>query len=203
MKIWIDADAAPREVKEIIFRAAKRLQIETILVANQTSYTPPGAKCISTVTVREGANVADAYIVEHSSANDLAITADIPLAAQLVEKGVVVIDPRGELYTADNVRSRLSVRDYLDQARGAGELTGGSRPYGERDKAAFASAFDRMLVRLMKLAQRSQPPAQSSAVPPLYRIRQANQRVEIWVRAKRKGCRYELSIQYWAARLEY
>ncbi len=100
MKIWIDADAAPREVKEIIFRAAKRLQIETILVANQTSYTPPGAKCISTVTVREGANVADAYIVEHSSANDLAITADIPLAAQLVEKGVVVIDPRGELYTA-------------------------------------------------------------------------------------------------------
>ena len=156
MKIWIDADAAPREVKEIVFRAAKRLKIETVLVANQTSYTPPESRHITSVTVREGANVADTYIVDNSQANDLVITADIPLAALLVEKDVVVIDPRGEQYSADNVRSRLSVRNYLDQARGAGEIRGGSRPYGERDKAAFASTFDRLLARLIKVAERAQ-----------------------------------------------
>ena len=104
--------------------------------------------------VREGANVADAYIVENSHANDLVITADIPLAALLVEKGVVVIDPRGEQYSADNIRSRHSIRNYLDQARGAGEITGGSRPYGDRDKAAFASTFDRLLARSIKLEER-------------------------------------------------
>lgn len=150
LQIWIDADAAPREVKEIVFRAAKRLKIATILVANQTHYTPPETNYIRSVTVRDGANVADGYIVTHSQPHDLVITADIPLAALLVEKEVWVIDPRGEEYTADNIRSRLSIRDYLDQARGAGEITGGSRPYGERDKAAFASTFDRLLVRRLK-----------------------------------------------------
>ncbi len=164
MKIWVDADAAPREVKEIIFRAAKRLKVETILVANQTHYTPPEMRHITSVTVREGANVADAYIVDNSQANDLAITADIPLAALLVEKEVVVIDPRGEQYSADNIRSRLSIRNYLDQARGAGEITGGSRPYGDRDKAAFASTFDRLLAKLIKLAERAQ--GESNALPP-------------------------------------
>ncbi len=164
MKIWVDADAAPREVKEIIFRAAKRLKVETILVANQTHYTPPEMRHITSVTVREGANVADAYIVDNSQANDLAITADIPLAALLVEKEVVVIDPRGEQYSADNIRSRLSIRNYLDQARGAGEITGGSRPYGDRDKAAFASTFDRLLAKLIKLAERAQ--GESDALPP-------------------------------------
>lgn len=164
MKIWVDADAAPREVKEIIFRAAKRLKVETILVANQTHYTPPEMRHITSVTVREGANVADAYIVDNSQANDLAITADIPLAALLVEKEVVVIDPRGEQYSADNIRSRLSIRNYLDQARGAGEITGGSRPYGDRDKATFASTFDRLLAKLIKLAERAQ--RESNALPP-------------------------------------
>ena len=164
MKIWVDADAAPREVKEIIFRAAKRLKVETVLVANQTHYTPPESRHITSITVREGANVADAFIVENSQANDLVITADIPLAALLVEKEVVVIDPRGEQYSADNIRSRLSIRNYLDQARGAGEITGGSRPYGDRDKAAFASTFDRLLARLIKMEERSKrdadtPPA--------------------------------------------
>lgn len=154
--IWVDADAAPREVKEIVFRAAKRLKVETVLVANQTHFTPSGSSYITSVTVGEGANVADAYIVEKSRANDLVITADIPLAALLVEKEVAVIDPRGEQYSADNIRSRLSIRNYLDQARGAGEITGGSRPYGDRDKAAFASTFDRLLAKLLKLAQRPQ-----------------------------------------------
>lgn len=164
MKIWIDADAAPREVKEIIFRAAKRLKVETILVANQTHFTPLESRHITSVTVREGANVADAYIVDNSQAYDLVITADIPLAALLVEKEVVVIDPRGEQYTADNIRSRLSIRNYLDQARGAGEITGGSRPYGDRDKAAFASTFDRLLARLIKQGERAQRDA--SLLPP-------------------------------------
>ncbi len=166
VKIWIDADAAPREVKDIVFRAARRLKIETVLVANQTSYTPPEARCITSVTVREGANVADAYIVENARANDLVITADIPLAALLVEKEVVVIDPRGEQYSADNIRSRLSIRNYLDQARGAGEITGGSRPYGDRDKAAFASTFDRLLARLIKLAERESQASKDVIQPP-------------------------------------
>lgn len=153
MKIWVDADAAPREVKEIIFRAAKRLKVETVLVANQSQFTPPGAAYISSITVRDGANVADAYIVSHSEPLDIVVTADIPLAAQLVDKQVVVVDPRGEEYSADNIRSRLSVRDYMDQARGAGNITGGSRPYNERDKAAFASTFDRLLTRSLKASQ--------------------------------------------------
>lgn len=164
MKIWVDADAAPREVKEIIFRAAKRLKVETILVANQTHYTPPETRHISSITVREGANVADAYIVDNSQPNDLVITADIPLAALLVEKEVAVIDPRGEQYSADNIRSRLSIRNYLDQARGAGEITGGSRPYSDRDKAAFASTFDRLLARLIKVAERA--PREANSLPP-------------------------------------
>jgi uncharacterized protein YaiI (UPF0178 family) len=164
VKIWVDADAAPREVKEIIFRAAKRLKVDTVLVANQTHYTPPESPHITSITVHEGANVADAYIVDNSQANDLVITADIPLAALLVEKEVVVIDPRGEQYSSDNIRSRLSIRNYLDQARGAGEITGGSRPYGDRDKAAFASTFDRLLAKLVKLAERAQRKA--SSLPP-------------------------------------
>ncbi len=165
MKIWVDADAAPREVKEIIFRAAKRLKVETVLVANQTHYTPPEARHISSITVREGANVADAYIVDNSQANDLVITADIPLAALLVEKDVIVIDPRGEQYSADNIRSRLSVRNYLDQARGAGEVTGSSRPYGDRDKAAFASTFDRLLARLIRTEERAKRDPGSPPTP--------------------------------------
>jgi uncharacterized protein len=158
LQIWIDADAAPREVKEIVFRAAKRLKIATYLVANQSHYTPPGADYIRSIAVKDGANVADGFIVTHSQANDLVITADIPLAALLVDKGVCVVDPRGEQYTADNIRTRLSIRDYLDQARGAGEIRSGSPPYGDRDKAAFASTFDRLLVRQLKLDAKTQSP---------------------------------------------
>jgi uncharacterized protein len=147
MKIWIDADAAPREAKEVIFRAARRLKIETILVANQTLALPPNAPTVRTVTVHEGANVADRYIVTHALAGDLAITADIPLAAELVAKGVAVIDPRGDEHNADNIKSRLSLRDFLDSMRGAGEVTRGSRPYDDRDKKRFAAALDRYLAK--------------------------------------------------------
>lgn len=147
MKIWIDADAAPFEVKDVVFRAARRLKIETILVANQTLALPPNAPTVRVVTVHEGANIADKYIVDTSEAGDIAITADIPLAALLVDKQVHVIDPRGDEYTADNIRSRLSMRDFLDDMRGAGSVTRGSRPYDARDKKAFAAAFDRLVAK--------------------------------------------------------
>jgi hypothetical protein len=150
MKIWIDADAAPRDVKDVVFRAAKRLSVETVLVANQRIGIPANAETVSMVTVREGADVADRYIVQNSESGDLVITADIPLAALLVEKKVDVIDPRGEAYDAGNIASRLSMRNFMDDLRGAGTVTGGSRPYGDRDKKAFANTFDRLLTKLLK-----------------------------------------------------
>ncbi|MBD54118.1 MAG: hypothetical protein CMM05_03435 [Rhodopirellula sp.] len=152
MKIWIDADAAPRDVKDVVFRAAKRLGVETVLVANQRIGIPANAETVSMVTVREGADVADRYIVLNSESGDLVVTADIPLAALLVDKQVDVIDPRGEAYDASNIASRLSMRNFMDDLRGAGTVTGGSRPYGDRDKKAFANTFDRLLTKLLKRA---------------------------------------------------
>ena len=154
MRIWIDADAAPREVKELVFRASKRLQLPVVLVANQSIWLPPGSSLISCVAVREGANVADKYIVDHADAGDLAITADIPLAAQLVEKQVYVVDPRGEEYDDRNVAGRLAARDLFDAARGAGMEFSGPQPYSPRDRAAFASSLDRVLTRALKAVQR-------------------------------------------------
>ena len=152
MKIWIDADAAPRDVKDVVFRAAKRLSVETVLVANQRIGIPANAETVSMVTVREGADVSDRYIVLNSESGDLVVTADIPLAALLVDKQVDVIDPRGEAYDASNIASRLSMRNFMDDLRGAGTVTGGSRPYGDRDKKAFANTFDRLLTKLLKRA---------------------------------------------------
>ena len=147
MKIWIDADAAPYEVKEIIFRAARRLGVQTVLVANSPLPIPGNAPTVSAVVVREGANVADKYIADHAESMDIAITADIPLASLLVAKNVMTIDPRGELYSADNIASRLSVRNFMDDLRGSGQTIRGSRPYDERNKKEFASTFDRCLAR--------------------------------------------------------
>lgn len=150
MKIWIDADAAPREVKDVVFRAADRLGIETILVANSAQPIPKSATTVRSVIVRQGANVADQYIVVHSQGGDLVITADIPLAAQLVDKQVIVIDPRGDEYNDSNIAARLSMRDFLDELRGTGAPTGGAAPYSGKDKKAFASSFDRLLTKLMR-----------------------------------------------------
>ncbi len=150
MKLWIDADAAPRDVKEIAFRAAKRLELETVLVANQRLPVPPGNPYVSAVRVEGGPDVADRYIAEHAAPGDVAVTADIPLAAVLVEKRVTAIDPRGEEYTPENVGERLAVRDFMDGLRGAGVETGGSRPYGPKDKQAFAGALDRVLTRALR-----------------------------------------------------
>jgi uncharacterized protein len=147
MKIWIDADAAPKDVKEIALRAGKRLEVETILVANQRLSAPLGNAFASVVTVSGGPDEADRYIVAQAQPGDVAITADIPLASLLVEAGVLVLDPRGEEYSADNIGERLSVRNLMDGLRGAGVETGGARPYGPRDKQNFANALDRVLTR--------------------------------------------------------
>ncbi len=145
MKIWIDADAAPREVKDVVFRAAKRLDLETILVANQGLAVPGHAARVSVVAVPPRANAADKYIVENANSGDLVVTADIPLAALLVDKNVLVVDPRGEEYHQDNVASKLSMRDFMDGLRGAGEVTRGKPPYSASDKKAFAQTLDRLL----------------------------------------------------------
>ena len=148
LRIWIDADAAPKDVKELVFRAAKRLAIETVLVANQRLQTPPGNPQVTNVRVDGGADVADQYIVTHASTGDLVVTQDVPLAALLVPRQITVLDPRGEEHTAETIGERLSVRDFMDQARLAGIVTGGPPPYDGRAKQAFAAALDRALTRL-------------------------------------------------------
>jgi uncharacterized protein YaiI (UPF0178 family) len=151
LKLWLDADAAPRDVKDICLRASDRLKIETVLVANQRLQLPVGYLHVSAIRVDGGPDVADRYIVEHATSGDVAVTADIPLAALLVPKGVVVIDPRGEQYTAETIGERLSVRNFMDELRGSGVETGGHGAYGPRDKQAFANALDRALTRAMRI----------------------------------------------------
>ncbi|MEO6526159.1 MAG: YaiI/YqxD family protein [Gemmatimonadaceae bacterium] len=150
MKLWLDADAAPRDVKEVCYRASERLGLDTVLVANQRLQLPIGYLHLSAVRVDGGPDVADAYIAEHSESGDVAVTADIPLAALLVPKGVIVIDPRGEVYTAESIGERLSVRNFMEGLRGAGVETGGHAAYGAREKQAFSNALDRALTRAMR-----------------------------------------------------
>ena len=145
MKIWIDADAAPRDVKEIVFRAARRLELSCVMVANQRLPAPLDNAFVTAVRVDGGPDVADAYIAANAIAGDVAVTADIPLAAILVDKDVLVLDPRGEVYSRENVRERLSIRDFMDSLRTTGVDTGGPKPYGTREKQAFAAALDRLL----------------------------------------------------------
>jgi uncharacterized protein len=137
-------------VKELVFRAAKRLAIETVLVANQRLQTPPGNPLVSAVRVDGGADVADQYIATHASPGDLVVTQDVPLAALLVPRHVAVRDPRGDEHTPDTIGERLSVRDFMEQARLAGAVTGGPPPYDARAKQAFAAALDRVLTRLRR-----------------------------------------------------
>lgn len=150
MKIWVDADAAPGDVKDVIFRASKRLEIETILVANHRVSTPLNNPLVTAVLVRHGPDVADHHIATHADTGDLVVTADIPLAAALVEKGIDVLDPRGERYTEANVRERLSIRDFMDSLRSTGVQTGGPAAFGPADKREFANALDRTLTAKLK-----------------------------------------------------
>lgn len=167
MRIWIDADAAPRDAKELVFRASKRLQVEVLLVANQSIATPEGSRLIQCITVRDGANVADQYIVDNSHEGDVVITADVPLAAQLVAKRVFALDPRGNIFDDSNIGSRLAARDFFDAARGAGMELSGPQPYSTRDRTEFASALDRILTKAIKLKTRvaPSPPSIDSPAP--------------------------------------
>lgn len=151
MRIWIDADACPAPVKEIVLRAATRLQVPVVFVSNQP-LALPRSPLVSSVVVAKGLDVADAHIVESVETGDLAITQDIPLAALLVEKGVVTLDPRGEVYTEENVGERLSVRDFMHELREAGVMSGGPKGFGQQDRQRFAAAFDRELSRLVREA---------------------------------------------------
>lgn len=150
MKLWLDADAAPRDVKEVCYRASDRLRLDTVLVANQRLQLPPGYAHVSAVRVDGGADVADQYIAQHAEAGDVCVTADIPLAAILVPKGVVVLDPRGEEYTAESIGERLSVRNFMEGLRGVGVDTGGHAAYGAKEKQRFANALDRALTRALR-----------------------------------------------------
>ena len=156
-RIWLDADACPRDVKEVVFRASGRTGTAVVLVANKAMFTPAGNALVTMVQVSGGADVADDHIVAHAIAGDLVVTADIPLAARLVPLRVVVIDPRGELLDAENIGERLSVRDFMSDVRDTGVLTGGPRAYSPRDKQRFASALDAALQRALRSAPKSAP----------------------------------------------
>ncbi|MEE9208778.1 MAG: YaiI/YqxD family protein [Gemmatimonadota bacterium] len=150
MRIWIDADAAPREVREVVYRAANRLSLNTVLVANQSLTAPPAYPMVSAVRVDGGPDVADDYIAEHARPGDLVVTQDIPLAARLVPEGVVVLDVRGTEHTEGSIRERLSVRDFMESLRSSGVATAGPPPFDARAKRQFAAALDRALTRLTR-----------------------------------------------------
>ena len=147
MRIWVDADACPNVIKEILFRAAERARISLTLVANQPIRTPP-SQYIKALQVPPGFDVADNKIVELTEAGDLVITADIPLAAGVIDKGGHALDPRGESYTKDNIKERLAMRKLMDELRSSGVDTGGPATFGNADRQAFANKLDRFLADL-------------------------------------------------------
>jgi len=148
MTIWVDADACPRVVKDMLFRAAKRTEHPVVLVANQWLATPP-SPWIKAVVVGAGMDVADQYIVDHLAPGDLVVTADLPLAAQVIDARAKALNPRGELYTADNVRAALSMRDFMTDLRSIGVDTGGPAAIGQRDLQAFAGQLDKWLAQTL------------------------------------------------------
>ena len=144
MRIWVDADACPNVIKDILFRAAERAHVTLTLVANQPIRTPP-SQFIKALQVPAGFDVADDRIVELVEAGDLVITADIPLAAGVIEKGGHALDPRGESYTKDNIKERLAVRKLMDELRSSGVDTGGPATFSNADRQAFANKLDRFI----------------------------------------------------------
>jgi len=146
VQIWVDADATPLVIKEILYRAADRAQIVTTLIANMPLRIPPSA-FIKTVRVPKGFDVADHYIVQHLEPGDLVITADIPLAAEVIKRAAHAIDPRGDLYSEDNADERLAMRNLMQELRSTGDNIGGPRPFGSSDRQRFANQLDRFLTR--------------------------------------------------------
>ena len=149
MKIWVDADACPGPVRDILLRASQRLGVAMVFVANKR-LSLPRSELVSTVQVGAGLDVADQHIARSAQAGDLAVTQDIPLAALLVPKGVVVLDPRGELFSAENIDERLSVRNFMQELREGGVMTGGPGGFSAQDRQRFAATLDRELTRLLK-----------------------------------------------------
>lgn len=143
-RIWVDADACPKVIKEILFRAADRVGVPVTLVANQPIHVPRSPH-IRSIQVAAGFDVADNHIVQQLETGDLVITADIPLAAEVIDKGGLALNPRGELYTEDNIRQRLNMRDFMDTLRGSGIDTGGPASFSQADRQAFANQLDRLL----------------------------------------------------------
>ena len=142
--VWIDGDACPKIIKELIYKTSMRLQLEIILVANSSMFVP-NIPLIRLVTVDLGADVADNYIVAHVKENDIVITADIPLAALIVEKKAMAINVRGEIYTEENVREKLSMRNFMKELRDSGIETDGPQAFGPKDKEHFANSFNKIL----------------------------------------------------------
>ncbi len=149
MQIWVDADACPNVIKEVLFRAADRTGMMVTLVANQP-LKPPPSKFIRTLQVASGFDVADNEIVQRVEKNDLVITADIPLAAEVIEKGGIALNPRGERYTPDTIRERLNMRDFMDTMRASGIQTGGPNTLNQRDRQQFANELDKWLQQAIK-----------------------------------------------------
>jgi len=146
MQIWIDADACPVVIKDILYRACQRVSVQLILVANQPLGVPK-SPLIKTVQVSGGFDVADQFIVDQIEAGDLVITADIPLAAQIIEQAGHVINPRGAVYTLENIKQRLTMRNFMEEMRGAGQNTGGPPPLNHSDRQRFANALDSFLAK--------------------------------------------------------
>ena len=152
MHIWVDADACPAVIKDILFRAAQRWQVPLTLVANQMLYTPP-SPLIRAVQVPRGFDVADAHIAERAAKDDLVITGDIPLAAQVLEKGAMALNPRGERYSPETIRERLALRDMMEELRSSGVDTGGPAAFSQADRKAFANQLDTLLARAARKTQ--------------------------------------------------
>ncbi|TVQ83867.1 MAG: YaiI/YqxD family protein [Micavibrio sp.] len=146
MKIWVDADACPKVIKEILFRAADRTKTPVVFVANQWLQLPASA-FIDFILVEQGSDIADDKIAEGCEPGDLVITADIPLAARAVEKGAAALDPRGTMYGKHNIKQILSMRDFMDSLRGSGVDTGGPDSFGQRERLAFANELDRFITK--------------------------------------------------------
>ena len=150
MQIWVDADACPVVIKEILFRVANRTKIVVTLVANQYLRTPPSLY-IKFIQVAAGFDVADNEIVQRVMKGDIVITGDIPLASEVIEKGAIAINPRGELYSPENIKVRLSQRDFMETLRSSGVNTGGPPPLNQTDRQKFANQLDRLLAKHAKV----------------------------------------------------
>ncbi len=147
MKILVDADACPVVIREILFKAAQRVGLEMLLIANQPIHTPPHLKLVSSVQVEHGFDVADNEIVRRAASGDMVITRDIPLAAEVLDKGAMALNFRGEKYNADTIKARLTMRDFMETLRSSGVHTGGQAPMSQADRREFANQLDRILAK--------------------------------------------------------